>query len=255
MDKENKATEGRYRLLALVEGRAASRGEHSDDSRFVWPDLVFKEFLVAIAVVVLLVVWSLLVNAPLGPEADPSWTENPAKAPWYFLGLQELLVYFDPWLAGVVIPGLIVVGLIAIPYVDINNPVSGEYRLAERKKGNVIFLFGFIFWFVLIVIGTFLRGPSWNFYWPWESWEIIKHADDASWSFHWLAGAFFLGAFYIGGAFLPIVMCRGLLQRLGTIRYLIIAFLALSMFFIPVKIALRLLFNVKYVLITPFFNI
>ena len=255
MDTDSKSTEGRYRLLAVVEGDAADRGTHSVDSRFVWPDLVFKEFLAAIGIVVFLVVWSLLVDAPLGPEADPSWTENPAKAPWYFLGLQELLVYFDPWLAGVVIPGLIVVGLMAIPYVDINNTVSGEYRFAERKKANVIFQFGFILWFVLIVIGTFLRGPSWSFYWPWESWEIVKHSADISWSLPWFVGVISMGIYFIGGSLLPIVMCKGLLQRMGIIRYLIVVFLALFMFFIPIKIALRLLFDIKYVLITPFFNI
>ncbi len=255
MENDNKAAEGRYRLLALVEGEAADRGKHVEDSRFVWPDLVFKEFLAAIAVVVLLVVWALLVDAPLRPEADPAWTENPAKAPWYFLGLQELLVYFDPWLAGVVIPGLIVVGLLIIPYVDINNPISGEYRLANRKKAAAIFLFGFTLWFVLIVVGTFLRGPSWNFYWPWESWAVVKHSDEVLWSFHWLVGVLFLGLFFIGGTLLPALFCRGLVRRLGTVRYLIVSLLTLAMLFIPVKIALRLLFQVKYVLITPFFNI
>ncbi len=237
------------------DNKVVEKGKSATDKEFVWPDLVFKELLASVGVVVLLVVWSLLVDAPLRPEADPAWTENPAKAPWYFLGLQEMLVYFDPWLAGVVVPGLIVAGLIFIPYLDINNPISGEYRLGKRKMATLLFLFGFIMWFVLIFVGAFLRGPSWYFYWPWESWAVVKHSNEVLWSFHWLAGVVFLGLFFIGGTFLSIVIGKGFVQRLGRTRSLIIIFLALSMFFIPVKIALRLLFNVKYVLRTPFFNI
>ncbi len=255
MEKEIKPAKERLRVLALVEGAAPAGGKETTDGKFVWPDLVFKELLAVIAVVVLLITWSLLVDAPLRAEADASWTENPAKAPWYFLGLQELLVYFDPWLAGVVIPNLILVGLMVIPYIDVNNRISGEYRLSERKKAAVIFLFGFFLWFVLIIVGTFLRGPSWNFYWPWESWEVAKHAGEALWSFPWFAGVPLLGLYFIGGSMLPTIIFKGLLQRLGTIRYMIIVFLLLTMLFVPIKIGLRVLFNIKYVLITPFFNI
>ena len=78
------------------------------------------EFLVAILVTVLLMVWSLTLNAPLEEPSNPNVTMNPAKAPWYFLGLQEMLVYFDPWMAGVIMPTLIIVGLMAVPYIDAN---------------------------------------------------------------------------------------------------------------------------------------
>jgi hypothetical protein len=195
------------------------------------------------------------VDAPLRAEADPSWTENPAKAPWYFLGLQELLVYFDPWLAGVVLPTLIVVGLMAVPYIDIYNPVSGQYGLSRRKKAGAIFLFGFFLWFALIIVGTFFRGPSWHFYWPWESWLVEKHAGEALWSLPAFVGAAFLGFYFIGGMLLPLIRDKGLLKRFGAIRYLITVFLLLTMFLIPIKIVLRLAFGIKYILITPFFNI
>ena len=89
-----------------------------------------------------------------------------------FLGLQEMLVYFDPWYAGVVLPTLIVVGLMAIPYIDTNPKGNGYYTFAERKFAISVYLFGFIiFWIVLITIGTFLRGANWNFFGPFDYWD------------------------------------------------------------------------------------
>src|SRR5512140_1746884 len=98
----------------------------------VFPYLVFKEFLAALLISILLLIWSLAINAPLLPEANPGKTENPAKAPWYFVGLQELLVYFDPWIAGVAIPTLIIVGLMAIPYLDTSRIATGRYTFTTR---------------------------------------------------------------------------------------------------------------------------
>ena len=247
--------EKRLRVLAIVEGVSPARAKDSSKERFVWPDLVIKELLAAIGIIVLLIIWALLVDAPLRAEADPSWTENPAKAPWYFLGLQELLVYFDPWLAGVVIPTLIALGLMAIPYIDRFNPIAGQYRLSKRKKAFDIVLFGFFMWFALIIVGTFFRGPSWHFYWPWESWLVEKHAGEALRSLPAFVGAAALGIYYIGGMVLPVILDRTLLKRIGSIRYLITVFLLLTMLLVPIKILLRLVFGIKYLLITPFFNI
>ena len=86
----------------------------------VWPDLVYVEFICLILSMALMIVWSLFLKAPLEEPANPTVSPNPSKAPWYFLGLQEMLVYYDPWLAGVVLPTLIIVGLVAIPFMDIN---------------------------------------------------------------------------------------------------------------------------------------
>ncbi len=123
----------------------------------------------------MLIVWSILLKAPLEQPANRAVTPNPSKAPWYFLGLQEMLVYFDPWLAGVVLPSLIIVGLIAIPYIDKNPKGNGYYTFAERKVEITLFLFGFvILWSSLIVLGTFLRGPNWNFFGPFEYWDTHK---------------------------------------------------------------------------------
>jgi hypothetical protein len=97
---------------------------------------------------------------------------NPAKAPWYFLGLQEMLVYFDPWIAGVVMPTLIIIGLMVIPYIDTNPLGAGYYTWKQRKFAIGIFLFGFIvLWVSMITIGTFIRGPGWQWFWPGQTWD------------------------------------------------------------------------------------
>ena len=157
---------------------AAGQGpiEKAESDRvWVWPDLVYTELISLILCSVVLIVWSIVLKAPLEEPANRSVTPNPSKAPWYFLGLQEMLVYFDPWLAGVVLPGLIIVGLMAIPYIDRNPKGNGYYTFTERKAEITLFLFGFvILWSSLIVLGTFLRGPNWNFFGPFEYWDPHK---------------------------------------------------------------------------------
>ena len=125
-----------------------------------------------ILLTIVMIVWSVVLRAPLEEAANPTSSPNPAKAPWYFLGLQEMLVYFDPWLAGVVLPTLIIVGLMAIPYIDTNPKGNGYYSFRERKWEIGIFLYGFlVLWSFLIITGTFLRGPNWNFFGPYEYWD------------------------------------------------------------------------------------
>ncbi|HEY9787526.1 MAG TPA: hypothetical protein V6D17_19215, partial [Candidatus Obscuribacterales bacterium] len=111
---------------------------------FAWPGLLRIESLVALAAMIVLCVWSITIDAPLEEPANPAITPNPAKAPWYFLGLQELLVYFDPWIAGVLIPGLCIVGLMAIPYLDVNPKGNGYYTFERRAFAISTFLFGFL---------------------------------------------------------------------------------------------------------------
>ena len=124
---------------------------------------------------ILLIVWAITFQAPIEEPANPARTPNPSKAPWYFLGLQEMLVYYDPWLAGVVFPTLIIVGLMAIPYIDKNPKGKGYFSFAERRVEITLFLFGFlILWVLLLLLGTFLRGPNWNFFGPYEFWDTHK---------------------------------------------------------------------------------
>src|SRR5258708_13622370 len=118
---------------------------------------------------VILVFWSFLIDAPLEEPANPTLTPNPSKAPWYFLGLQEIVWYFDPWIGGVVLPSLGIVGLMAIPYIDVNEKGNGYYTFKERKYAILIYCFGFLLlWVSLIVLGTFWRGPGWYFFFPWQ---------------------------------------------------------------------------------------
>src|SRR6476469_1060980 len=108
------------------------------------PYLVRLEFLTAIIVMTVMTVWSIAIDAPLEEPANPNKTPNPSKAPWYFLGLQEMLVYFDPWMAGVVLPSLVLFGLMAIPYIDFNKSGHGYYTIAQRPFSYIIFQLGFI---------------------------------------------------------------------------------------------------------------
>src|SRR6187402_3845336 len=125
------------------------------DKVHTWPYLVRLEMLVGTAVMAFMTIWSIVVDAPLEEPANPTRTPNPSKAPWYFLGLQEMLVYFDPWFAGVVLPSLIIVGLMVIPYIDINPKGNGYYCFKARKWEILTFFLGFhVLWMVTIIIGT-----------------------------------------------------------------------------------------------------
>lgn len=161
---------------------SAAPYEANEEKMDVWPHLVKREYIGAAGTTLFIMIWSILQNAPLEAIANPNVTTNPSKAPWYFVGLQELLVYFDPWIAGVVMPGLIIVGLIAIPYIDTNPKGIGYYAWKERKFANTLFMLGIFMWFALIFIGYACRGPNYAWYWPWESWYGLKAAPPATWS-------------------------------------------------------------------------
>ncbi len=243
-----------------------------------FPFLVRVEFLAALIVTLLLMVWSIALNAPLEEPSNPNFTPNPSKAPWYFLGLQELLVYFDPWIAGVVLPTLIIIGLMAIPYLDSEpNKGNGYYTFVERRFPILAFLFGFIgLWVVMVIIGTFVRGPGWMWFWPWQRWDPHRvmsqtNVDLNQLLSHWLnvraldtpAAAFIIGFLAITGYYLVTLggTYRFALKRqlpdlqLGLARFLIKYWLFWTMMAIPVKMLLRLLLNIKYVMVTPWFNV
>jgi menaquinol-cytochrome c reductase cytochrome b/c subunit len=155
----------KHRLLALVPPEGVQRVEREQGDRInVFPHLLLSEFISLLVVSAFLIVFSTFVNAPLRELANPNLTPNPSKAPWYFLGLQELLRYFHAQIAGVIIPTLILVGLAAIPYVD-RNPST---RPGDRKLAITLFTMLFMFGAVLTIIGSFYRGPSFNWIWPWE---------------------------------------------------------------------------------------
>ncbi len=234
-----------------------------------WPDLVYVELIAVLLATAVLIVWAILLPAPLEQPADPNWAPNPAKAPWYFLGLQEMLVYFDPWLAGVVFPGLIILGLLAIPYIDRNPRGNGYYTVAERPFAVSTFLFGFVVLGVLfIVIGTFLRGPNWSFYGPFEFWDPHRPGDLAQVelsSLFWvdvmggeipghclvreLPGIVLLGLYFLSGPLLlRLTVLRRIYRSMGFIRYSIMTFLLLAMLLLPIKMVLRWSLNLHYII-------
>jgi cytochrome b/b6/petD-like protein len=233
----------------------------------VWPYLVRIEFLCAIITILLLTVWSITIDAPLEEAANPTKTPNPSKAPWYFLGLQDILVYFDPWFAGVVAPVLIIVGLMLIPYLDVNPKGNGYYTYTERKFAIWVYSFGFlVLWIALIIMGVFLRGPGWNLFMPWQFWDphkvVALVSVDLPYAFGvrsynmamFFGGVVVLGYFAVGTG-IYMFMERKALKSVGFVRMFLKIQLVLIMIGIVVKIVLRLAFNIKYIWVTPWFNV
>ncbi|HLM29995.1 MAG TPA: menaquinol-cytochrome c reductase cytochrome b subunit [Acidimicrobiales bacterium] len=154
------------RLLTVVKsGSIQDIKAVPQDKVHVWPHLLGIEFVAALACTAFLLVFSTFVNAPLLELANFNQTPNPSKAPWYFLGLQELLTMFHPMVAGVTIPGLGLVGLILAPYTDRNPSNKPE----DRKFAISLFTVFLMFWAVLVMIGSFFRGPGQNFVFPWNA--------------------------------------------------------------------------------------
>jgi hypothetical protein len=254
----------------------------------VWPDLVYTEMICMIALTALLVFWAIWLQAPLEEPASSVKTPNPSKAPWYFLGLQEMLVYYDPWMAGVVLPSLIIVGLMAIPYIDFNKTGNGYYTIKQRRFAYITFQLGFLeLWVTLIVLGTLLRGPNWNFFGPYEAWdahkvEALNNVNLSEYFWQWwlqttlpkapqgLTGFWgfvtqlgyivwreFLGILLVLGYFIVLppllaaTVFRGFYARMGFIRYMVMANLLLFMLSLPIKMVLRWTFNLKYLIAIP----
>ncbi|HTG47570.1 MAG TPA: menaquinol-cytochrome c reductase cytochrome b subunit [Actinomycetota bacterium] len=154
----------KHRLLALVPPEGIQRVEREQGDRVsTWPHFLIEEFIAMLILFAGMLVFSSLVNAPLRELANPNLTPNPSKAPWYFLGLQELLRYFHPMVAGISIPTFILVGLAAVPYVDRNPSI----RPGDRKIAITLFTILFMFGATLTIIGSFFRGPGYNWIWPW----------------------------------------------------------------------------------------
>lgn len=257
-----------------------------DEKVLVWPDLVYSELICMVALTAVLILWAIALQAPLEEPASAVKTPNPSKAPWYFLGLQEMLVYYDPWMAGVVLPSLVVAGLMAIPYIDFNKQGNGYYTIDQRKFAYLTFQFGFlVLWVTLIVMGTFLRGPNWNFFGPYEFWdahkvEALNNVDLSE--YFWVSllqqsrprppegageGVKFLwalireapGILLVIGYFtmLPPLLVllskqfQNMFIRMGFIRYMVMTNLLLFMLLLPLKMLARWTVNMKYFVALP----
>jgi quinol---cytochrome c reductase cytochrome c subunit, bacillus type len=160
------ATEARERIearrrLQRPETPLAVRDDSQDEMIVSFPEFVFKEFIAAVAMTVFLLIVSITLDAPLLNRANPGMTPNPSKAPWYFLGLQELLSRFPPLMAGVAFPTFVIVLMILLPYLD-RNP---SRRPAERKVAIILFTLYMLIAVALVLIGTFFRGEAWTWNW------------------------------------------------------------------------------------------
>jgi Cytochrome b(C-terminal)/b6/petD len=271
------------RLIAQLEADPEMRKTHHRKTQpwqpgwlkeiHTWPYLMRIEFLAAIIVTVILMVWSLSLNAPLEELANPNLTMNPAKAPWYFLGLQEMLVYFDPWIAGVVMPTLIIVGLMIIPYIDENPLGAGYYTLKQRKFAIGTFCFGFmLLWLLMVFIGTFIRGPGWMWFWPGQTWDPSRVVYEVNQdlpdlfgiSSMWMKtvfGALVMGLYFGAAGFIfhKLITRKGfnrkIYERMSVVQYLTLQVFLIMMLLLPIKILIRHLFRIKYIWITPWFNV
>jgi hypothetical protein len=225
----------------------------NDEKVLVWPDLVYTELICMVA-----------VSA--------------------FLGLQEMLVYFDPWYAGVVLPSMVVFGLMAMPYLDFNKKGNGYYSIEERKFSYLVYQFGFFeLWITLIILGTFLRGPNWNFFGPFEYWtpykvEVLNNVDLPQ--MFWVnlldrplprvpqgaglltqvgtillreaPGLALLGAYLVLlPPLLAVTVFRKFFAKMGFLRYMIMANLMLLMLTLPLKMILRWTLNLRYIVSIP----
>jgi len=220
-----------------------------------WPHLVFRELVAVLFITFVFYAISLFIDAPLEGVADPTHTPSPAKAPWYFVGIQELLVYFDPWMAGVVIPAVIIFGLMALPYLDTSREDSGVYAFVKRRFPISLFTIGLAMWFALIAVGALFRGAGWEWYWPWEDKSVDKITLLGTKDLPPVIGGPLLFLYFGLGLLIPAMVKKGYYKEKGAVRYTIQTVLILMMFGVLGKVLLRLLFNIKYILVTPWFNI
>ena len=153
------------RLLTVVKAKPIQKAASEPvDKVNTWPHLMLPEFISLMAMMAFLIILSAILQAPLLEEANPNITPNPAKAPWYFLGLQEALSYWDPQIAGVMIPLVIgLIGFAAIPYIDRNK----ENNPSKRKYAIMMYTFFLAGAGTLTIIGVLFRGPGWNWTYPW----------------------------------------------------------------------------------------
>jgi len=262
----------------IKRGEPTLEGELAKKKVFVWPDLVYTELICMVLFTALLVVWSIEITAPIEEPASQARTPNPSKAPWYFLGLQELLVYFDPWIAGVLLPSFIVVGLMAIPYLDKNPKGNGYYTFEERPFAISFFMVGFLLmWVSLVIMGTFLRGPNWNFFGPFEYWEphklepaINMNVSQMFWTkllgqprpqsilIREAPGILaLLGYFAVLPPLLGKTIFKKMVEEIGMVRFNVFMHLFLWTALIPIKMGLRWTVALKYIVAIPewFLNI
>ncbi len=161
-----------YGLMNLVEGKTPHVGQDPDRMVTAWPNLLVREATLFLFVMIVIMAMSVLFDAPLEEMANSAITPNPAKAPWYFVGLQELLSWGNPIYGGILAPMAAVFALLLVPYLDRGQTGTAEWFHISRRRAIIIFTVITVAAIVLILIGEFMRGPNWHLYWPWQKWPI-----------------------------------------------------------------------------------
>lgn len=265
--------------VGLVAGRrrearpdsAAQREAEQGPLLSTWPHLLRLELLAALVTLLALTWWALGYELPLGPRADPQVTPAVAKAPWFFIGIQEMLQYFDAWLAGVVLPLLSVVGLCALPYLDVSDAGSGRYTWRRRPLALAVVVVLLLIWLVPALVGQLWRNENWELAAAWRTIPptALQPAplEGARLS---LAGALGLdgalehlvGAVACLGPFIALALLgprllrgRGRLEELGRGRVFWAGAFVLVMLGVLVKVSLHAAAGVHYLWVTPWFRI
>ena len=222
-----------------------------------WPNLVRKEVLAAMAVALCLLALGALIDAPLDAPADPNAAPLELKAPWYFVGLQELLVYLEPWIVGGLLPALGLLALLALPFLD-HAPANEGFGIRRRPLAHAAFAAALFSWAALTIVGAIFRGPEWTFLWPWQGWDpriavpmAPRSLGDALGLSGNLATAtavaavcFWLGMFALGGLWLS---RRQLSRAASPRRAWLLAFLLAVFGGLAMKVLLQMVFGIRYV--------
>ncbi len=161
-----------YGLMNLVDGKTPHVGLDPDGMVTSWPHLLMRELNLFLLVTIVVMGMSILFDAPLEEMANPAVTPNPAKAPWYFVGLQELLSWGNPFWGGILVPSLAVLALLLVPYLDRRKEGTAEWFHPTRRRAVIVFTAITVAAVALILVGEYMRGPNWRLYWPWEKWPL-----------------------------------------------------------------------------------
>ena len=166
---------GAHKNMAGVGGKDSKEDKAPEQPTGGWPDIIKRELSKFLLILAIVMAMSLLFNAPLEETANPSVTPNPTKAIWFFVGLQELLSWGPPFWFGIVIPNAVVFFLMMIPYLDRGRVGTGVWFHPSRRRENILFTAFAVILMGLIIVGEFMRGPGWVFYWPWQPWPPTVH--------------------------------------------------------------------------------
>jgi hypothetical protein len=254
-------------IIGLCAGHRRDRSEPPGQKLVdTWPHLLKRELIASLIVLLLLTWWAMALQVPLGTRADPRFTPTVAKAPWFFVGIQEMLQYFDAWLAGIVLPVLVVVGLCVLPYIDAGQEQSGRYTLRRRPLALLVTSALLVLWLLPMIVGQLFRSEQWTLQPAWRAPPVDLVPALAPVSLARKLGLGSVGGQLLGGLlclgpFAALFACWFWLRRkawaadLGWGRFTLAGVFLLCLMGVAVKVALQLCLDVRYLWVTPWFRI